>query len=1084
MQFARCVRSLVPLGAKFTLLVWCAAVLFSLGARAQVTTADVVGTVTDSSGAVLAGAKVVIENLGTGVAQTAVTNETGNYVLTLLPAGRYKLDVAVTGFKRFSVPELIVGAGDRARVDAHMSLGEATESVEVTAQPPALQGDSSTLSEIVTEQSVQDLPLNGRNITNLVQLTAGANEGLPGGLTSGNRPDDRRQSSSVSVNGQSDVFNNNIIDGMDNNERAIGTVGVQPSIDAISEVRVQTSEYTADVGRTAGGVINIITKSGTNSYHGTAYEFFRNDILDARNFFANTGAKPEYRQNQFGGSLGGAIQKNKTFFFTDYEGLRIVQGITSLTTVPTALERAGNFSELLPDTVIYNPATGQPFTNNELTSVDPIAANYMTLYPLPNLSGLSNNYSSTQNKTQFSHTGDIRADHNFNSANLFFVRYTINNVDTFTPGLFPAVDGIQGGGNPGSYPGPATERAQNLQLNHVHTFNQHLILELKAGYTRVNIASNPLTYGQNVSKQFGLTGVNDGSVENSGLSLMQPSGYAPLGDAYYIPIRYRDNTYQYNGTLTYVWEGHTIKAGAALIRRQLSTFQSAYPVGEFNFAAAQTASPETSLGGDAEASFLLGLPQSALRSNELIKPGFRTWEPSFYVQDDWRTSSWLTLNLGVRYDVFTPYTEAHNRLSNFDSDTGLVIVAGQNGVSSTAGVNTDYSNVAPRIGFAATLRGGLVLRGGYGMTYFPGNVTSAAALVNAPYSFSYGPVSGVTLSEGLPEPTASDPTNPTGSLTAEAKNFHSGYLHQFNLDLQKAVGVNVFSLAYVGQLGRRLPQELPNLALPQPCAGTYPCSPVPYSSTVPNVSAISWTQTKGSSSYHAMQVSFLRRYSHGLDLKSNYTWAHGIDDASTPSNNYASGVYLDPSIISTYDRGNSDLDVRHRVTFSVNYLLPFAKELRGNAKKILDGWQVNGIFVWETGQPFTIINPNNPQVNLGPSVSADRPDQTGSAKISDPSIEEWFNTSAFSLQPFGTLGNVGRNTLYGPHQRHLDFSLFRDIVLPRGFKLQFRAESFNLTNTPSFAAPDPGLGDPGFGQISSTANANPRQMQFALKLQF
>jgi hypothetical protein len=281
-----------------------------------------------------------------------MTGQAGEYVFTLLPAGHYKLNVAASGFKGFIVSDFALAAGDRARVDARMDIGQSSQSVEVTATPPALQAESSTISSTVTEMSVQDLPLNGRNFISLVQLTPGANEGLPQGLTSGNRPDDRRQSSAVTANGQGDVFNNHIIDGMDNNERAIGTIGVRPSIDAISEVHVQTNEYTADVGRTAGAVINIITKSGTNDFHGSLYEFLRNDKLDARNFFANAGLKPEYRQNQFGGSLGGPIRKDKAFFFADYEGLRVVQGVTSLTTVPTALERTGDFSELLPSTLI------------------------------------------------------------------------------------------------------------------------------------------------------------------------------------------------------------------------------------------------------------------------------------------------------------------------------------------------------------------------------------------------------------------------------------------------------------------------------------------------------------------------------------------------------------------------------------------------------------------------------------------------------------------------------------------------------------------------------------------------------------
>lgn len=481
-------------------------------------------------------------------------------------------------------------------------------------------------------------------------------------------------------------------------------------------------------------------------------------------------------------------------------------------------------------------------------------------------------------------------------------------------------------------------------------------------------------------------------------------------------------------------------------------------------------------------SFLLGIPSSTQRSSELIEPGYRTWEPSVYLQDDWRIRQWLTLNMGARYDIYTPFTEAHNRIANFDLNIGKIIVAGENGVSDTAGVITDYTNLAPRVGFATIFGPEFVLRGGYGLTFFPGNMTSAAYLNNQPFIYNYGPVSFVPLSAGLPVPTSSDPSNPFGTVVGEADKFRSGYLHQFNLDVQKAIRSNVISIAYVGELGRHLAQMLPNIALAPPSPLPYPSTPIPYLSSAPNVSALKWLQSDGKSGYHSLQLSLERRYFKGLTLGANYTWAHGIDDTSTYSNNYAPGIYLVPSKIRTYDRGNGDLDIRHRVVFLGNYELPSGHA--GITKKLVSGWQLNGIFVWETGRTFTVTNPNNPQVNLGPSITADRPDVTGNTVLSHPTIHEWFNISVFTVQTYGTLGNVGRNTLYGPHQRHLDFSLFRNISLPEGSKLQFRAESFNLTNTPNFTHPDSGLGDPAFGTISSTGTANARQFQLALKLLF
>lgn len=1045
-------------------------------AHAQ-SSATISGNITDPSGGVVPGVSITLLETTQNIARHVQSNALGDFFVPALQPGYYVATAEKEGFDITEIRNIALAMGDNLRVNIRLSVGRLQQSIEVNSERGDVQADTSSLGSIVGRTSVQNLPLEARNYINLVQLMASANEGPSYGLSSGNRPDDRRQTSSVSINGQAEILNNHMIDGMDSNERLIGTLGVRPSIDAISEIEIRSSLYPAELGRTAGGVINVITKSGTNDFHGSLYEFFRNNKLDAKNYFAFFGPAPVYRQNQLGGSFSGPIRKNRIFFFADYEHLWLAQGISSLTTVPTEAERSGNFSSLSTSIVDY--PGGVQFPGNIIPSsqISSITERYLALYPLPNLQGLADNYVSTQDKTQQSHTGDVRLDRHFNENNFLFGRYTVNDVATLTPGLFPAVDGVQPGGNPDSYPGSSQDGAQNVQLNFVHIIRQNLILELKAGYTRVNLASYPLNYGKNLSEEFGLSGVNTGGIADSELSLMSPAGYASLGDAYFLPLKYIDNTYQYNAALTQTIQSHTIKTGISLIRRQALAFQSAYAAGSFNF----TANP----AGDSMASFLLGIPSSTQRSSELIVPGYRTWEPSAYLQDDWRIRQWLTLNLGARYDIYTPFTEAHNRLSNFSLNSGKVIVAGQNGVSDTAGIITDYSNLAPRAGFATIFGPEFVLRGGYGLSFFPGNLTSSAYLNNQPFIYNYGPVSFVPLSDGLPVPTPSDPSNPSGTVTGEAANFRSGYLHQFNLDLQKAVKGNVLSIAYVGELGRHLAQMLPNIALPPPSPLPYPSTPIPYLSPAPDVSALKWLQSDGNSSYHAMQFSLQRRYLKGLTLNANYTWAHGIDDTSTYSNNYAPGIYLVPSRIRTYDRGNSDLDISQRIVFLGNCELPSGLWPRaGITRKFLSDWQINGIFVWETGRTFTVTNPNNPQVNLGPSITADRPDVTGNAVLSHPTIHEWFNTSAFTVQPYGTLGNTGRNTLYGPHQRHLDFSLFRNFSLSEGVKLQFRAESFNLTNTPNFANPDAGLGDPAFGTISSTGTTNGRQLQLALKLLF
>ncbi len=1057
----------------FSALAWIG--LISVLAAAQVTTADIVGRVTDASGATISGARVIIENSATGGTRSALTGNSGDYALNLLWPGRYALRIEATGFKTFVLPELILSAGDRVRVDALMKIGQMEETLEVVANASGLQSDTSTLSAVITDRPVQDLPLSGRNYFELAQLVAGANAGPPSALSSGARPDDRRQTSAISVNGQSDVLNNNLIDGIDNNERIIGTIGVKPSIDAIAEFRVQTSLYSAEVGRTPGGVVNIVTKSGTNAYHGSVYEFFRNDILDARDFFSTTGSKPKYRQNQFGGSIGGPIRKNRTFFFGDYEGLRIVQGITGVSTVPTPPQTRGDFSDL--PTPILNPFTGTQFPGNVIPPewIDPIGAHYAALYPAPTAPGFINNYSGSQNRTQFSSTFDARIDHRFSDDESFFARYSFNDVATFTPGVFPPRDGIEPGGDLFAMSGQAEQTAQNAQLNYIHIFNPRLLMELKAGFARLNNASFPLNYGRNVSSEFGMQGVNLSS-ETTGLSPIWVVGYSPLGDSGFLPLRNIENNFQYAGSLTHTRGTHNLKMGASLIRRQALNSQQKWGIGFFAF---------VGLTGNSIADLLLGIPYQTTRQNELAAPGYRTWESGFYIQDDWRAKPWLTLNLGLRYDIFTPFTESHDRISNLDVANARILVAGRNGVSDTAGIKTDYRDVAPRIGFAAMFGPGMVVRGGYGLTFFPTNYTSPFNLKNPPFASSYGPVYFQPLSAGLPLPSPIDPDNPTGALAAQALDYRAAYMQQFNLTVEKEISGNVLRIGYVGQAGRRLAQIFYNINIAPPSPLPNPASRTPFAASLPNVSTIGFSKAAGTSSYNALQLSLERRHKSGLAIGSNYTWAHGIDDVWGLSGEAIFGYGVLPDAVAEVDRGNSDLDVRHRFALTANYEIPAGKSLKGLKQWVLGGWQVNGIAVYQTGLPFTIINAV-PQSNTGvDATQSDRPNRVKSGTLPHPSLDRYFDTSAFVQQDFGTLGNSGRNILFAPSFKKVDLSLFKQFDLREPWTLQFRAECYNITNTPGFGAPNTILGDPGFGTISDTNhNYTPRQFQFALKLLF
>ena len=1062
-----------------------AGALTPLAAPAQVITGDLVGTVTDQSGAAVPQARVVVINLGTQARREITTGGNGEYAVSQLPIGDYVLRITAVGFRTFEQPNITLSAGDRLRADAALQVGTASETVEVTTQPAALQTDNSTVGSTVNQRATEDLPLNGRNFVNLVQVQAGVNAGPSNAISSGNRPDDRRASSAASTNGQQEILNNYILDGLDNNDRYAGLLAVRPSIDAIREIQINTNLYTAEVGRTAGAVINVLTKSGTNTVHGSAYEFFRNDITDAQNFFASGIRKPKLRQNQFGGSVGGPILKNHTFFFGDYEGFRQNDATSSvfINTVPTLFEHnnPGNFSDL------KDPFTGAP--GPVIAQPNPTSLAYFNLYPAPNRVGTvdpttnipSSNFIYNPARTQQQDTFDVRVDQNFSPNDTLFARYSFSNTNTFTPGELPPVNGVQPGGTAaGAVPGQGQQRAQNAQIDYTHILSSHLLLELRTGYTRLISSALPLNTGNNLNDgAFPIPGANRG-LNDSGLAPIVVPGYAPLGDALFSPIFLRENTFQYSGVVTYSRGAHTFKTGAALIRRQATQFESGFPKGLFLF----------ELAGDQVGdvgTFLSGTPFIYLRQNFLIFPQYRIWEPSVFVQDDWHASSKLRLNLGLRYDVFTAPTEKNGNLSNLDLTTSH-LVTGDSG-----GVKSSYTNVAPRFGFSYTPARATVIRGGYGISFFPTDLQQALVLSNPPYTYASGTqvVFGSTLSAGIAPPSPSSTTNLTGQLSAKPFNYHTGYLEQFNLFTQRELNKTVITVGYVGELGRHLSQQIPNLNLPSP-SGTANQNPAPYAATLPNVNTIAGFLDKGTSSYNSLQASVQHQYG-GLNVNANYTLAHGLDDVTDGGAGTSDAYGLLPTQVKTYDYSNSDLDVRHRIAVTGSYELLIAKGRSGFAGVILGGWQLNSLAFWQTGNPFTVTD-GNPQINL-PTVTADRPNVSGDPRLSNKSLTEFFNVSDFVAQPIGTAGNSRRTSLYGPHVRRVDLSLFKTLEVYQEAKLQFRAECFNISNTPNFASPvsiisstDSTGHATSAGQFGQIVQTNPgvaaRQFQFSAKVLF
>jgi hypothetical protein len=752
--------------------------------------------------------------------------------------------------------------------------------------------------------------------------------------------------------------------------------------------------------------------------------------------------------------------------------------------------RGGDFSELSQS--IFDPVNGRAqFPGNRIPTnrIDPIAARYVALFPAPTSPGLANNYSSTTIRTQNSTTADGRIDHRFDDKNSLWGRFSYNKSHTVTPPGCPPVDGVYGNcltGTNAGFPGPNDTNASAFQANYVRIFSPTTIAEVKGGYMKIGIFSYPSNYRTNVSQTFGLPGVNIDDLA-SGLALQNISGYTILGDTQNIPLITKDLSQQYQASLTKTAGAHNIKFGGAVILRRFGATQSQQPNGLWTYDNQLTRSA-TGTGGNALASFLLGLPTQVQRSHTPFEPRYHTNEPSAFVQDDWRARSWLTLNLGVRYDIFTPFTEEQNRLSNLDVGTGRVLVAGTNGVSRTAGVKTDYSNIGPRLGFAATVSPSTVVRGGYGVTYFPGNIASFAYMKNAPLFSIYGPVisngtllggsPNLFLRDGLPaQPPAPSiaPQDLSGSFRAVDLNFKSTRVQQFNVQVEREFAGNVVTAGYVGSRGDRVAM---NPDIDQAPAGAGAIQPRRrFAGILPQVSQLNVFMSVYETWYDALQLVFQRRLNHGLSFNTHYRLAHA--QQTQPLNWDGLSV----------ERTDAPRDMRHSWVGQVNYMLPWGQSLTGFARGALAGWQINAIANYQTGEPFGVTN-LAARANTGGAPpagqGADRPDLVGNPELpkGQRTVARWFNTDAFQPQALFTLGNSPATVLHGPPQRRIDLSVFKEFAVGGTKQLQLRYEVYNLTNIANFQNPNSQLGSPAFGSISSTGNSTPRQMQFAAKLLF
>ncbi|MBS1876535.1 MAG: TonB-dependent receptor [Acidobacteria bacterium] len=1092
-----------------------------LPAAAQVASAELSGTVLDATGAAVVAAKVVAVNNGTNRAFETVTNGVGNYIIPLLPPGDYTVAAEAGGFRKLVQKGLTLQINQQAEMNFTLQLGQVSDAVEVTAQAPLLESESSSIGTVVNEKLVNQLPLNGRNFIQLATLSPGVNGvgfSASGTIMSGTRPDDRRPGTEIFSNGNREGSNNFLYDGIDDNERLTLSIVLRPAVEAVREFKIQTNLYSADIGRSSGAVVDVITKSGTNQLHGSLFEFLRNSAMDARTFFSPKGsAFPSFRLNQFGGSLGGPVVlpklyrgKDRTFFFVDYEGYRRDSQQLLLGNIPTAKMRTGDFTETA---AVYDPLTtranpnGSGFIRDQFAGniipaarFDPVAIKMIRAYPSPTNAARFNNYLANLVQNQRWNQGDIRVDHQITPKDNIFARYSIQNTETRVPSSYPptTIAGISQPlnlGDEGSFAGTSFSPDQHAVVSYAKVFSPTLVNEFRAGFSRFRLdyTADQFKPGAGLGNQLGVPNSNVTPNEQN-LPIFSPASYIGIGQTRSLPIFRRENTFEYVDNVNYTHGSHTLKMGVDFRRRQLTIYQTNQGNGRFNFSTALTDSRQPAgTGGDSMASFILGYATLIAHDYTLNWPGERGSEVGLYVADDWRATKKLTINIGMRWDYYSPFSEVGNRWANFNPTTAKIDIAGQNGVDKYAGVLPYYKNFGPRFGFAYQAQTHTVVRGGFGMFYNPtGSEGGSLRLFRqlpfgSTISISPGDINpGTRVSDGFAPLQPVDfslAKNPYGAMFAVDPHFRPSYAEQFNLTVEHEITplALVIKTATIGNLGRHLYNTYnANQAIP---GSTSVNSRRPLYGIAPSLSDVSWFTTNGLGSYYALQVTADKRFSHGVSAILGYAWSHAIDNVPLEFGGGAAGPQpQDPRNLGV-ERASSIIDMRHRLTLSYLWEFPFGKgkamlNYGGPVNWILGGWQSNGILTIQSGLPFSPVL----QTSTTNTGTGSRPDVVG--KPSYPgTLQRWFDPSAFASPAPYTYGNAGRNILVGPGRVNWDMSLFKNFVIRDQTRFEFRAEAFNVFNHPQFGLPNANIGNAQVGQITSTVG-NPRQLQMGLRFQF
>ncbi len=1055
------------------------------GVHVYAQTGTLTGTVTDPNGGLLPGVAITITETETNAERSFITDERGDYNVALLPPGLYTIQAALAGFRTAVAENIELSIDDLKRINFKLQIGGLTEKLIVTEVAPLIQSETSSVGTVIDNQKVVELPLNGRQFEHLAQLVPGALSPAPEPSTATENAWPPASSSfrgGFNAAGARETANNNQLDGVDNNDPAVNNFTLRPILDAIQEFKVLASSYSAEYGRGGGAQVIVSTKSGTNDFHASLWEFLRNDKLDARDFFNKEGAgpKPPFHRNQFGATAGGPIVKDRTFYFLAYEGIRRRQVFTSLQQVPSEAFRRGDFSALATPLRDPDNVAGPTFQDHIIPAsrFNPISKKILERgsFPLPT-PGLSspNNFLAINPFPEDVNQYNGRLDHRVSSTNSLLVRYGYTKDSLSTP--------CSGNGQTACVPGFGhndVNRAHSLALGDTHAFSPKLLLEVRAGFNRQLQSRIALTSGtSDISSQLGIPASTN--PKDFGHPMISITGFSPIGDRGYQSRA--GTTGQITANLNYVPASHSIRLGIDL--RRILFYAGSNVRETLNFNDSATGSPF--------ADFLLGLPVKTTRDPVDSFRYHSLNSYNWFIQDDWAVSSRLTLNLGLRYEYNTPDVEKQNRLAQLNILTYKYEIAGQNGASRSL-YASDKNNFGPRIGFAfrPDQTGKAVLRGGYGIFYDLAVVGNDLFFVRTgpPFQRAETFVSSVTTPLTLTNPF---PGGSTAVFDAPSidPNFRDAYIQHWNVGYQRQLPHNTaIEVSYTGNKGTRLVKTVDiNQAFPVP--GFSPPD-LQKRRPLPEYGAIPVLQSSGNSIYHGLLGRVQRRFSAGLSLLASYTYGHAIDD-STGGN-----VAQDARNLKA-DRGSSDFDARQRLVFSYIYELPFGKgKLLGRnwnptLNSILGGWEFSGIGTFQSGRPiFMQLSSSNDNSRTG--SSRDRPNvafildnslvQTNAKPIFEdrPDKTIYLNPAAFSIPLPGTFGNVPRNYFDGPGTNNWDLMLGKNFKTER-LNAQFRAEFFNAFNHPSFGQPNRFRDSKAFGTITSTLLQN-RQIQFGLKLTY